>query len=203
MSEFNQPADLGPFEARLAELLPSATEVDRDEVLFEAGRQAAQRDHKRSLRKWHAMCGTLCCFVIGQWVWLPGFWQAHSVPTDPPIAEQRQQPDKPTPNNTEVTPQPVLVQQASPDNTPQPLLPGEEDDTATIAMAAPRQPSLWSNLFPSAVPGSPVIAWQRELSVGSSRKGTLHIPRLSPKPGNMSSQSGPTLTSMRRDWSPE
>lgn len=194
MSEFNQSANLGPFEARLAELLPSANEVDLSEVMFEAGRQSAQLDHKRALRKWYAACGVLACFVIGQWILLPNF-QPFGETT--PIADFI--PEEPAPAVIPSLPErPALVRDKhSPpglDKT-QSLLQVPEE---TVTM--PEQtPSVWEQLF--ALDNSS-LAMQRQLSVGSSRKGALPMPSLAPRAGSLPTHLDSPLTSMQRDWSP-
>lgn len=190
MSEFNQPADLGPFEARLAELLPRSTEVDRDEVLFEAGRQSANRAHRRAMRKWHGLSGLLVCLVVGQWMWLPS-----TQPTGQttPVANQATEtppiPESPT----------DLEQPASSQNRPalaEAKRPQQVADEPSIPST--NQPSLWGHYFGTE---NASLAMQRQLSVGSSRKGTLPMPTLPPRAGSLPSQLDSSLKTMHRDWS--
>ncbi|PQO40715.1 hypothetical protein [Blastopirellula marina] len=193
MSEFNQSANLGPFEARLAELLPCATEVDRDEVLFEAGRQSAQLQHRRALHKWHAACGVLTCFVVGQWILLPSF---QPLGETTPIADVTPEEQSPAVIPT-VSDHPVIVQDKrlplESDKTHSPVQVPEE----IVAIPKP-EPSVWGQIFTT---GSSSLAMQRQLSIGSSRKGALPMPTLAPPSGSLPSHLDATLTSMRRDWS--
>lgn len=196
MSESNQPADLGPFEARLAELLPHALEVNRDDVLFEAGRQAANRDHKRALRKWHALSGVLVCFVIGQWAWLPRTVEPWGQTA--PIAEHT--PTDQTPETPPTQPQPPVAEPQSPSLAHAQVVPQAESIPRDAATSSEKPFSIWGQLF--ATTNAP-LAWQRQLSVGSSRKGSLPMSTLMPQGGALPSHLETPLKTMRREWAPE
>ena len=67
--------NLSPFEAQLASLLPAATRLDRDQILFQAGRGAERRRHRRAMRCWQGLCTLLLCTTISQWALVPRFNQ--------------------------------------------------------------------------------------------------------------------------------
>jgi hypothetical protein len=68
--------NLSPFEAQLASLLPATTRLDRDQILFQAGRGAERRRHRRAMRCWQGLCALLLCTTISQWALVPRFDQA-------------------------------------------------------------------------------------------------------------------------------
>ena len=198
MSKANDPTDLGPLEARLAELLPRAAHVDRDEVLFEAGRQAARSESRRALRKWQGACGVLLCLAIVPWVRLTdgttpgGELNASSQPVE--------EPETPLTPPSETAP--VLVQDTSPSIAPK-NSPEAKNESPSAPLANSQPASPWYQLFPKFGTGDPSLALHRPLAIGSSREGTLSIPNVAPQTGVLSSSEEPPLTTLRRDWSPD
>lgn len=198
MSRTNEPSDLGPLEARLAELLPRAAHVDRDDVLFEAGRQSARSESRRALRKWQGACGVLLCLAIVPWIRLGdptppgGDLNASSQPTE----------EIEIPSTRPSETGPALVQDASPSIAPE--VPSEgQNEPASVTMADNHAANPWYFFFPKFGAADPSLALQRPLSIGSSRDGTLSMSNLAPPTGGLPSAAEPTLTILRRDWSPD
>ncbi|AMV39278.1 hypothetical protein [Planctomyces sp. SH-PL62] len=62
----NQP-ELTPFEHSLAALAPSRNLLDRDRLMFEAGRRSALNDRRRAWG-WPAVAAALAVLAVGQFI---------------------------------------------------------------------------------------------------------------------------------------
>lgn len=195
MSRANDSTDLGPLEARLAELLPRAAHVDRDEVLFEAGRQSARSETRRALRKWQGACGVLLCLAIVPWIRSDN----NAMPSGQRNASSQPTKETETPRIAPSDTSPVLVQDTVPRIAPQ----VSGGQSAPITMARNQTDNLWYQLFPKFGAGDPSLALHGPLSIGSSREGTLSISNLTPQTGGLPSAMEPPLTTLRRDWTPD
>lgn len=67
MSKSHSTENLSPFEAQLASLIPGATRINRDQLMFQVGRRDALRRHRKSLRRWQALSAVLLAITAGQW----------------------------------------------------------------------------------------------------------------------------------------
>lgn len=189
MSEHSPGENLSPFEAQLAELMPRPAEVGRDEILFEAGRQDALRQHRRVLYKWHAACAVLLVVVCGQWIWLP-----HSTPSEnsPLIAETSTSGESPNAlaNSLIVAEEP----EPSPPVRVEPIGSGSVPQVRTPT----RSPLIWGQLIPSPSTTPAAIAMGNDLSVGSSIRGIALEAFATPKPGSIPADDEPILSPMHR-----
>lgn len=186
MSEPFQPESLSPFEARLAQLTPAATQVDRDEVLFQAGRHAALAQQRTVLRKWYALCAILAVAVCGQSIWIYGRPDAPLTATLPASSPRGAEEESPAPiaTPTQDRLETRLVHREEPQILPE------------------RPASLWNQLgLPSAGDRRP-DAWNGKLSVGVSVNAALEE-RFLPRPGVLPTHQQAPLSSRNRDWTPQ
>lgn len=191
MSQQFPGENLSPFEARLAELMPKAVQIGRDEILFEAGRQDAYRQQRHFLYKWYAACAVLMVVVCAQWIWLPGDASHSGAPVIAEVSPSVETPN--TPSNSQ------LAQEKS-----KPSLPSSDVQTGSnsVAHAAPssRSPSIWEQLIPLPTTAPSVIALGHDLSVGSSVRGISYEAFATPKPGSIPADDEPILSPMHRMW---
>ncbi|MCC9605984.1 hypothetical protein LOC68_20165 [Blastopirellula sp. JC732] len=192
MSESFHPESLSPFEARLAQLTPRSAQVDRDEVLFEAGRQAAFAEQRGVLRKWYVACAALAVATCGQSIWLLGSGDAAKTATLPP----------PPPQAVEQTPPTPEIASAE-DQTPTERIVRTEAPVTDPVVSTSQSTSFWAAfLSPSAVDRRPTAA-AGSLSVGSSVKRTMQEVFVVPKPVGIPFHEQSPLSSRSRDWSPD
>lgn len=142
--EGSTPDDFSPFEARLAGLIPVTSRVDRDEIMFQAGRTTSHRAHHRTMRRWQAACGLLLCVTIGQWAWLPSIGE---LPPHPQIAQQAEtapaEKPRPEPQPQQLPSETVITPvESSEQPSPTPDVPPPES-----TQPAPPLPSLWGFEF--------------------------------------------------------
>lgn len=189
MSEPFQPESLSPFEARLAQLSPKSAQVDRDEVLFQAGRQAAYAEQRGARRKWYVACSALAATVCAQAIWIYGsdvVPKVASFPPEPPRAVESGAPTpEPPANIIEPPPREQFVQT----NPPSDAAPSSAESfwSAFLTLSATERRSAGAD----------------SLSVGSSVRGTLRESFVVPKLGGFPSQEPTPLSSRNSDWSPE
>lgn len=88
MSENNpepEPIDqsLSALEADLAGIAPTLVRFSRDAVLYQSGQRTAERNYRRSVRRWQGACGMLVSLMLIQSVWV---WQLPGNQNSPQIA---------------------------------------------------------------------------------------------------------------------
>jgi hypothetical protein len=122
--------NLSPFEAQLASLLPATTRLDRDQILFQAGRGAERRRHRRAMRCWQGLCALLLCTTISQWALVPRFGQA---PTHQQLAVNL---DDKSPDDARSPQSQVATPENPEDDRDSNITPPDVDENA-IAVTAP------------------------------------------------------------------
>lgn len=136
----NLPDDFSPFEARLAGLIPVTNQVNRDEIMFQAGRTASHRQHRRTMRRWQAACGLLLCVSIGQWAWLPNIGD---LPPHQQIAERTPSAPDEKPTQEEASPTPAATETAQVPSADESEPPSQPSPTTKEALPEPPLPSIW------------------------------------------------------------
>lgn len=87
MSKSHSTENLSPFEAQLASLVPGATRLNRDQLMFQVGRRDALRRHRQSLRRWQALSAVLLAITAGQWSLAP--WRLQPTTSSNQLVSQQ------------------------------------------------------------------------------------------------------------------
>ncbi len=157
--EMNQlPAELREVERALGALAPARVGLDRDRLMFEAGRGTALRAGKMRVRLWQGMCGVLVLACAA----LAAFPRDKAGPTNT-VAHPVRQPAVPAAPDTSPT-GPRMA------NVALPNAPGD-DDALPLAMLGLRRGMLAGEWR----------AWQT--NGGSGGGGGAHMPALKPGDG--------------------
>lgn len=209
------PEDLSPFEARLAGLIPVTRGVDRDEIMFQAGRNVSLQAHRRAMRRWQAACGLLLCVTIGQWAWLPSIGELpphqqiaqETLPVQGETSSERssetlsqtqspQEKASPEVANTEAAQEPSANESESP---------SQHSRTTEEALPEPPVPSIWGldffvrrqshhQNFRRDLPG-------RGLSVGSPPSAVWNEPATPPRASRSPAPPTPrTSRELMAEW---
>jgi len=205
--EGTTPDDFSLFEARLAGLIPATSRVDRDEIMFQAGRTVSQRAHRRTMRRWQAACGLLLCVTVGQWAILPRLSElpphqqlaqlTESVQDEKPAAAQLPQEETSRAAGTIETSQEPAVDEAD-------QSPSQKPPTPELAQPESPVPSIWGIDFWMGRPGRRLELRQdlggRGLTVGSPPSAVWNEPATPPRASRSPAPSPRTARELMTEW---
>jgi hypothetical protein len=156
----NLPPDpeITAIEAALGALAPARSQLDRDRLMFEAGRRAAQTF---ALQRWAwpALAASLACLALGEALALAH--RPEGNPTVRPIANQ---------NPAPVAPDQVVIL-IQPPGLPEPAR--DVGAPSFGGSASGRLRRQWLELGPDALPDPPSLALQADSGASSTSSAPL------------------------------